>query len=161
MANNNSNNNNNNKVRIVCQNKKAYHDYFISDEVEAGIVLVGTEIKSLRAGKASLQDCYCEITGGEMFLKGLHISKYEMGNIFNHDPDRLKKLLLNKIEITRFNTKKQKEGFTIIPLKVIIKNGLAKVIIGLGKGKKLYDKREDLKKSDQMRYIEKSSNKRY
>ena len=96
-----------------------------------------------------------------MFLKGLHISKYEMGNIFNHDPDRLKKLLLNKIEITRFNTKKQKEGFTIIPLKVIIKNGLAKVVIGLGKGKKLYDKREDLKKSDQIRYIEKSSNKRY
>lgn len=151
----------NSKERIICQNKKAYHDYFISDEVEAGIVLVGTEIKSLRASKASLQDCYCEITDGEMFLKGLHISKYEMGNIFNHDPDRLKKLLLNKHEIIRFNTKKQKEGFTIIPLRVIIKNGLAKVVIGLAKGKKLYDKREDLKKSDQLRYIEKSSKQGY
>ena len=143
--------------RIICQNKKAYHEYFISDEIEAGIVLVGTEIKSLRAAKASLQDCYCEVINGEMFLKGLHISKYEMGNIFNHDPDRMKKLLLNKIEITRLNTKKQKDGFTIIPLRVIIKNGLAKVIIGLAKGKKLYDKSEDLKKSDQLRYIEKSS----
>ncbi len=143
--------------RIICQNKKAYHEYFISDEIEAGIVLVGTEIKSLRAAKASLQDCYCEVINGEMFLKGLHISKYEMGNIFNHDPDRMKKLLLNKIEITRLNTKKQKDGFTIIPLRVIIKNGLAKVIIGLAKGKRLYDKREDLKKSDQLRYIEKSS----
>jgi SsrA-binding protein len=147
--------------RIVCQNKKAYHDYFISDEIEAGIVLVGTEIKSLRASKASLQDCYCEIINGEMFLKGLHISKYEMGNIFNHDPDRLKKLLLNKHEIIRLNTKKQKDGFTIIPLRVIIKNGLAKVVIGLAKGKKLFDKREDLKKSDQLRYIEKSSKQGY
>ena len=147
--------------RIVCQNKKAYHDYFISDTIEAGLVLVGTEIKSLRAGKASLQDCYCEVINGEMFLRGLHISKYEMGNIFNHDPDRLKKLLLNKIEIIRFNTKKAKEGYTIIPLKVIIKDGLAKVIIGLAKGKKLYDKREDMKKADDQRYIEKSSNRRY
>ena len=147
--------------RIVCQNKKAYHDYFISDTLEAGIVLVGTEIKSLRAGKASLQDSYCEVIDGEMFLRGLHISKYEMGNIFNHDPDRLKKLLLNKIEIIRFNTKKSKEGYTIIPLKVIIKDGLAKVIIGLAKGKKLYDKRDDMKKADDIRYIEKSSNRRY
>lgn len=147
--------------KIVCQNKKAYHDYFISDTIEAGLVLVGTEIKSLRAGKASLQDCYCEVINGEMFLRGLHISKYEMGNIFNHDPDRLKKLLLNKIEIIRFNTKKLKEGYTIIPLKVIIKEGLAKVIIGLAKGKKLYDKREDMKKADDQRYIEKSANRRY
>ncbi len=151
----------NKSEKIVCQNKKAYHEYYISDEIEAGIVLVGTEIKSLRNGKASLQDCYCEIVNGEMFLKGLHISKYEMGNIFNHDPDRLKKLLLNKIEIVRMNTKKAKEGYTIIPLKVIIKNGLAKVVIGLAKGKKLYDKREDLKKNDQLRYIEKSSKQGY
>lgn len=146
----------NNKEHIVCQNKKAYHDYFISDEIEAGIVLVGTEIKSLRASKATLQDSYCEVNNGEMFLRGLHISKYEMGNIFNHDPDRIKKLLLNKHEIIKMNTKKQKDGFTIIPLRVIIKNGLAKVVIGLAKGKKQYDKREDLKKSDQLRYIEKS-----
>ena len=138
--------------RIVCQNKKAHHEYFISDTLEAGIVLVGTEIKSLRAGKASLQDSYCEVIDGEMFLRGLHISKYEMGNIFNHDPDRLKKLLLNKIEIIRFNTKKSKEGYTIIPLKVII---------GLAKGKKLYDKRDDMKKADDIRYIEKSANRRY
>ena len=104
---------------------------------------------------------YGEIINGEMFLKGLHISKYEMGNIFNHDPDRFKKLLLNKHEIIRLNTKKQKDGFTIIPLRVIIKNGLAKVVIGLAKGKKLYDKREELKKSDQLRYIEKSSKQGY
>ena len=148
-------------MKIVSENRKAYHDYFISDTLEAGIVLVGTEIKSLRAGKASLQDSYCEVIDGEMFLRGLHISKYEMGNIFNHDPDRLKKLLLNKIEIIRFNTKKAKEGFTIIPLKVIIKDGLAKVIIGLAKGKKLYDKRDDMKKADDIRYIEKSANRRY
>jgi SsrA-binding protein len=96
-----------------------------------------------------------------MFVSGIHISKYEMGNIFNHDPDRLKKLLLNKIEIIRFNTKKSKEGYTIIPLKVIIKDGLAKVIIGLAKGKKLYDKRDDMKKADDIRYIEKSANRRY
>ena len=147
--------------RIICQNKKAHHEYFISDTLEAGIVLVGTEIKSLRAGKASLQDSYCEVIDGEMFLRGLHISKYEMGNIFNHDPDRIKKLLLNKHEIIKLNTKKQKDGFTIIPLKVIIKNGLAKVIIGLAKGKKLYDKRDDIKKADQMRYIDKSSKKGY
>ncbi len=146
--------------KIVCQNKKAYHDYFITDEYTAGIVLVGTEIKSLRNNKASLQDCYCEVKNGEMFLKGLHISKYEMGNIFNHDPDRLKKLLLNKSEIIKLDTKRAKEGYTIIPLKVIIQNGLAKVIIGLAKGKKLYDKREDLKKADQMRYIEKIDKRR-
>ena len=102
------------KERIVCQNKRAYHDYFISDEIEAGIVLVGTEIKSLRAGKASLQDSYCEIIDGEMFLRGLHISKYEMGNIFNHDPDRLKKLLLTKHEIIRYNTKKQKNASKLL-----------------------------------------------
>ena len=141
--------------RIVCQNKRAYHDYFITDEYFAGIVLVGTEIKSLRNNKATLQDCYCEIINGEMFLKGLHISKYEMGNIFNHDPDRRKKLLLNKSEIIKLESKKAKEGYTIIPLKVIIQNGRAKVIIGLAKEKKLYDKREDLKKADQNRYIEK------
>lgn len=150
-----------NNVKIVCQNKKAFHDYFIEDKIEAGLVLVGTEIKSLRMGKASLQDCYCEIKNAEMFLKGLHISKYEMGNIFNHDPDRIKKLLLNKHEIIKLDSKKARDGYTIIPLQVIIKNGLAKVIIGLAKGKKLYDKREDLKKADQLRYIEKADHRRY
>ena len=103
----------NNNERIVCQNKKAYHDYFISDEIEAGIVLVGTEIKSLRASKATLQDSYCEVVNGEMFLRGLHISKYEMGNIFNHDPDRIKKLFLNKHEIIKMNTKNKKMGLRL------------------------------------------------
>lgn len=150
-----------NNIKIVCQNKKAFHDYFIEDKIEAGLVLVGTEIKSLRMGKASLQDSYCEIKNAEMFLKGLHISKYEMGNIFNHDPDRIKKLLLNKHEIIKLDSKKARDGYTIIPLQVIIKNGLAKVIIGLAKGKKMYDKREDLKKADQLRYIEKADHRRY
>lgn len=145
-----------NQAKIICQNKKAYHDYFIEDTYVAGLVLVGTEIKSIRNGKATLQDCYCDIINGEMFVKGFHISKYEMGNIFNHDPDRLKKLLLNKYEIIKLNSKKTKDGYTIIPLKVVIEKGLAKMIIGLAKGKKLYDKREDLKSKDQIRYIEKA-----
>lgn len=143
-------------VKIICQNKKASHDYQILDTYEAGIVLVGTEIKSVRLGKVSFNDPYCEIKNGELFVKGLHIAKYEMGNIFNHDPDRVKKLLMNKNEIIRLDSKKARDGYTIIPLRVILTHGLCKVIIGLAVGKKNYDKREDLKKEDQKRYIEKS-----
>lgn len=137
--------------KIICQNKGAYHDYFILEEYVAGIVLTGTEIKSVRMGKVSIQEAYCEIKNGEMFVVGMNISPYEKGNIFNHTPLALRKLLLHKKEILKLNVKVQKEGFTVIPLKVILKDGLAKVIIGLAKGKKLYDKREDLKKeTDEM-----------
>lgn len=143
------------KQQVIVQNKKAHFDYEIIDTYEAGIVLYGTEIKSVRDGHVSMQDSYCEIINGEMFVRGLHIAKYEMGNIFNHDPDRNKKLLLHKQEIIRLKAKKAEDGFTIIPLKVLLKNGLCKVIIGVCRGKKTYDKREDLKKADQLRYVEK------
>lgn len=142
--------------RIIVQNKKAYHDFFIDETYECGIVLVGTEIKSLRGGKASLQDSFCYIKQGEMFVSGMHISKYEMGNIFNHEPDRTKKLLLHKSEINKLLGKITKSGYTIIPLKVYFTNGLAKVEIGLARGKKLYDKRDDLKKKDQEMQIKKA-----
>lgn len=143
------------KIDLIAQNKKAYHDYFISDTYEAGIELYGTEIKALRMKGASFNDAYCEIKNNEIFVKGLHITKYEMGNIFNHDPDRIKRLLLHKIEITRLNSKKTKDGYTIIPLKLYIKNGLAKLEIGVAKGKKLYDKRETIKENDEKIYINK------
>ena len=144
------------KLDLICQNKKAYHDYFISDTYEAGIELLGTEIKSIRNKGASFNDAYCEIKNNEIFIKGLHIAKYEMGNIFNHDPDRVKRLLLHKIEIIRLNSKKTKDGYTIIPLKLYIIHGLVKVEIGVAKGKKLYDKRETIKENTEKRYIERT-----
>lgn len=141
---------------LICQNKRAYHDYNVLDTMEAGIELFGTEIKSLRNNHATFNDAYCEIKNGEVFVKGFHIAQYEMGNIFNHDPDRKKKLLLHKKEIVKLTTKKTQDGYTIIPIKVYLKEGLAKMEIGICKGKKLYDKREDLKKEDQRRYIERT-----
>ena len=138
-----------NADRIIVNNKRAYHDYFIDEVYECGIVLTGTEIKAIRNGKVSLQDSFCYIKHHEMFISGMNISKYEKGNIFNHTPDAVRKLLLHKIEITRLINKTQKDGYTLIPTKVYITKGLAKVEIGLAKGKKLYDKREDLKKKSQ------------
>lgn len=132
--------------KIIAQNKRANHDYFIVETYECGLVLTGTEIKAVRVGKVSLQDSFCYIKNNEMFINGLNISKYEFGNIFNHDPARTRKLLLHKYEIIKINGKVAKDGYTIIPLKVVIRNNLAKVDIALAKGKKLYDKREDLKK---------------
>ena len=142
-------------IKIVAQNKKASHDYYILETYECGIVLTGTEITAIRVGKVNLQDSFCTIRNNEMFVNGLNISKYEMGNIFNHKPDRTRKLLLHKKEIIKIHSKIQKEGYTLVPINIILKNGLAKLNIGLAKGKKLYDKREDMKQKDEERELRK------
>ena len=141
-------------MKIIASNKKAYHEYFIHDTYEAGLVLTGTEIKSIRASKANINDAYISIKNNEAFIIGMHISKYDMGNIFNHKETRDRKLLLHKKEILKLSQKIQLKGLTIIPLKLYIDKGLAKLEIGVAEGKKLYDKREDLKKKDQLRKIE-------
>lgn len=128
--------------KTVAKNKKAYHDYFILETYEAGIELFGTEVKSIRAGKINLKDSWCSFKEGEVFANGMHISPYEMGNIFNRDPMRPKKLLLHKREINRLYGQTKQQGLTLIPLSVYFKKGKAKVELGLCKGKKLYDKRE-------------------
>lgn len=142
--------------KTVAQNKKAYHDYFIEETYEAGIVLQGTEIKSIRAGKVQLKDSYARIHNGEMFLYSVHISPYEQGNRYNHDPLRTRKLLLHKREIMKLLGETKEAGFALIPLKMYLKNGYAKVLIGLAKGKKKYDKREDLKQKEAKRDIERA-----
>lgn len=143
--------------KIICQNKKAHHEYFIEDTYESGIVLVGTEIKSIRLGKVSINEAYCYVKNGEMFIEGMHISKYDLGNIFNHDPERVRKLLLHRKEILKLHGHVSREGYTLVPLAVYIENGLCKVELALAKGKKLFDKRETLKeksiKHDQERYF--------
>ncbi|MCM1513998.1 MAG: SsrA-binding protein SmpB [Anaeroplasma bactoclasticum] len=139
--------------KLVASNKKASFDYFIDETYECGIVLTGTEIKAIRNGKVSLQDAFCYIKKGEVLLSGLYISKYEMGNIFNHQPDRTRKLLLHKKEILKLSLRLQKEGYTLIPIRVVLRNGLAKIDVGLAKGKKNYDKREDQKKKDSQKEI--------
>ena len=141
-------------IKNIASNKKAYHDYFIDEKFEAGIVLTGTEIKSIRASKANINDAYVSIKNNEAFIIGMHISKYDMGNIFNHKELRDRKLLLHKKEILKLSQKIQLKGLTIIPLKLYIDKGLAKLEIGVAEGKKLYDKREDLKKKEQIRKIE-------
>ena len=148
-------------VKLIANNKKAYHDYFILDTYEAGIALHGTEVKSLRMGKCSIKEAFIRIENGEVFVYGMHISPYEKGNIFNKDPLRVKKLLLHKAEINKLLGKITEKGMSVVPLKVYLKGSLVKVEIGLAKGKKLYDKRDDIKKADQMRYIDKSSKKGY
>lgn len=145
------------EMRVIARNKKANHEYFILETYEAGIVLYGTEIKSMRNTKVSIQDAYCEIKNQEMFIIGMHISPYEKGNIFNHKETRDRKLLLHKKEIIKLFSKVKLEGLTIIPLEVYIDKGLAKIKIGLCKGKKLYDKREDIKEKD----IKKDLQKKY
>ena len=132
--------------RLVCQNKKAFFDYEILETVEAGMVLVGTEVKSLREGRANLKDSYAKIKNGEVFLYGFHISPYFAGSYNNHEPERVRKLLLHNREIYRLTGKTQEKGLALIPLKVYFKGGRAKVELGLARGKKLYDKRETLKK---------------
>ncbi len=134
-------------------NRKAKYNYQIFETIEAGIVLTGTEIKSLRLGKANIKDSYVRVKNNEMYIINMHISSYENGNIFNHDETRERKLLLHKKEIFKFRDKIKLEGYTIVPLKVYLKNGRAKVLIGLAKGKKNYDKREDIKKRDIERNI--------
>ena len=141
--------------KIIAQNKKARHDYFVLDSYEAGIELLGTEVKSLRAGAVNLKDSYCYIEKGELFMTGVHISPYEKGNIFNRDPVRDRKLLMHKKEINWYMEKVKQGGYTVIPTRIYFSNGKAKVEIALGKGKKLYDKRESIKKRDDMRNIDK------
>lgn len=143
-------------IKMVAQNKKAYHDYFVLEKLEAGLELFGTEVKSIRQGKINLKDSWCFVKDGEMFVNGMHISPYEQGNIFNRDPLRTKRLLLHKREIRRFYAQVKQEGLAIVPLSVYFKKGRAKVEIGLCKGKKLYDKREVAAKKDAQRTIERN-----
>ena len=140
--------------KLVCNNKKAYHDYFIEEKYEAGLELFGTEVKSLRLGKCSIKESFIRIDKGEVYAYGMHITPYEMGNIFNKDPLRPKKLLLHKAEILKLLTKISEKGYTLVPLEVYFKNGRAKLEFGLAKGKKLYDKREDTSKKDLRRELE-------
>lgn len=140
--------------RLVCQNKKAYHDYEIMEKLEAGLVLLGTEVKSLREGRANLKDSYAKITRGEIFLYGLHISPYSHASYDNHDPERVRKLLLHNAEIKRLVGKTQERGFSLIPLKIYFSHGRAKVELGLARGKKLYDKRESLKRKEETREMD-------
>lgn len=138
-------------IKLIANNKKAYHDYFILEEFEAGIALHGTEVKSLRQGSCSIKEAFIRIENGEIFIYGMHVSPYEKGNIFNKDPLRVRKLLMHKKEINKLLGKIKEQGNTIVPLKVYFKNDLVKVEIGLAKGKKLYDKRDDIAKKDQKR----------
>ncbi len=140
--------------RLVCQNKKAYHDYEILEKVEAGIVLLGTEVKSLREGRANLKDSYARVKKGEVFLYGLHISPYTHATFDNHDPERTRKLLLHNFEIKRLTGKTQERGLSLIPLKIYFTKGKAKVELALAQGKKLYDKRESLKKKEERRELD-------
>lgn len=142
--------------KVIAQNKKANHDYFIEETYETGIVLQGTEIKSLRNGRANLKDSYARVHNGEMFLYNLHISPYEQGNRYNHDPLRTRKLLLHKKEISKLIGLTKEEGYALVPIKIYLKNGYAKLLLGLGKGKKKYDKREDLKQKEAKRDIERA-----
>lgn len=141
--------------KLVANNKKAYHDYFVDEKYEAGIVLHGTEVKSLRLGKCSIKEAFIRIENGEVIVYGMHISPYEMGNIFNKDPLRPKKLLMHKSEILKLTGKIKEKGYTLVPLQVYFNNGRAKVEVGLCRGKKLYDKRHDIAKKDQQREAQK------
>jgi len=140
--------------KIIANNKKAFYDYFIEDKYEAGIELVGTEVKSLRMGKCSIKEAFVRIQKGEVFIYGMHISPYEKGNIFNRDPLRARKLLLHRYEIRKIEGQIAQKGYTLVPLNVYLKGSLMKVEIGLAKGKKQYDKRQDIAKKDQRREVE-------
>ena len=142
--------------KALAQNRKAYHDYFIEDTYEAGIVLSGTEIKSIRKGSANLRDAYAQVENGEVWLNNMHVSPYEQGNRFNHEPMRPRKLLLHRSEIAKLIGAVKEHGYTLIPTKLYIKNGFCKVELGLAKGKKQYDKRESAKKRDANREIQRA-----
>lgn len=141
-------------IKLIANNKKARHDYFVEDSFEAGIVLHGTEVKSLRQGHCSIKESFVDIDNGEVFIHQMHISPYEKGNIFNKDPLRIRKLLLHRYEINKLEGKLKEKGLTLVPLKVYFKDSLVKVEIGLARGKKLYDKRQDIAKKDQRREAE-------
>jgi len=144
------------KNRTLARNRRASHDYFIEETYEAGIVLKGTEIKSIRAGKVSIQDAHARIIDGEVYVINMHVAAYEQGNRFNHDPTRTRKLLLRKSEINKLIGLTQRQGYTLVPLKMYIKNGYAKLLIGLGKGKRQHDRREDLKRQQMQRDIDRA-----
>lgn len=150
----------NEEFKPVAQNKKAFHDYFVIESMEAGIELFGTEVKSIRAGKINLKDAWCSIKDGEIFVNGMHISPYEHGNIFNREPMRVRKLLMHKREINRLFGLTKQQGYALIPLSVYFKKGRAKVQVGLCKGKKNYDKREDLARKAAARDIERGMKER-
>lgn len=143
------------EMKLVANNNKAYHDYFIEEKYEAGLVLHGTEVKSLRMGKCSIKEAFIRIENGEVYAYGMHISPYEKGNIFNKDPLRPKKLLLHKQQIRKLIESSAEKGYTLVPLQVYFRDGRAKIEIGLARGKKLYDKRQDIAKKDQRREAEK------
>ena len=145
-----------NSVKIIAQNKKAYHDYFVEEKYEAGVELFGTEVKSIRLGKVNVKEAYCDIKDGEVFVLGMHISPYEQGNVFNKDPLRPKKLLLHKREILKLFGLVAQKGYTLVPLQVYLKNSRVKIEIGLCRGKKLYDKRDDMARNDAKRDMERA-----
>ena len=141
-------------IKLIANNKKARHDYFLEEKYEAGIALHGTEVKSLRMGKCSIKESFIRIENGEVIIYGMHISPYEKGNIFNKDPLRVRKLLLHRYEINKIEAKLKEKGLTLVPLKVYFKDSLVKIEIGMARGKKLYDKRQDIAKKDQRREAE-------
>lgn len=145
-----------NSIKIISQNKKAYHDYFVDERYEAGIELFGTEVKSIRAGKVNIKEAYCDIKDGEVFVLGMHISPYEQGNIFNRDPLRKKRLLLHKREILKLFGLVSQKGYTLVPLQIYLSGSRVKVEVGLCRGKKIYDKREDMAKNDAKRDMERA-----
>ena len=145
-----------NSIKIIAQNKKAYHDYFVDEKYEAGIELFGTEVKSIRQGRVNVKESYCDIKYGEVFVVGMHISPYEQGNVFNKDPLRPKKLLLHKREILKLFGLVSQKGYTLVPLQVYLKNSRVKIEIGLCRGKKLYDKRDDMARNDAKRDMERA-----
>ncbi|WP_124068108.1 SsrA-binding protein SmpB [Clostridium sp. E02] len=142
--------------RLIANNKKAYHEYFIDEKYEAGIALAGTEVKSIRMGKCSIKESFVKIEKGEIYVYGMNINPYEKGNIFNKDPLRVRKLLLHKSEIEKLDEKIAQKGYTLVPLQVYLKGSLVKAEIGLARGKKLYDKRQELAKKDQKREIDRA-----
>lgn len=142
--------------KVLAQNKKAGHDFFIEETIEAGMVLQGTEIKSIRNGRVQLRDSYVRVSGNEAWISNMHVSPYEQGNRFNHDPLRSRKLLLHKRQIAELIGRVKRDGYTIVPLKMYIKDGYAKLLIGVGKGKKNYDKRDDLRKKEAKRDMERT-----
>ena len=144
------------EFKTIAQNKKAYHDYFVEETLEAGIELCGTEVKSLRQGRCNLKDAWCSVVDGEMLLNGCHISPYEQGNIFNRDPMRVRLLLMHKREIMRLFGRVKQDGYALIPLSVYFRGSLVKVEVALARGKKLYDKREDAAKKDAKRQIDRA-----
>ncbi len=148
-------------VRVIARNKKARHDYFVEDTLEAGIELAGTEVKSIRGGKVNIKDSFARIENGEVFLHNMHISPYEKGNIYNKDPLRTRRLLLNKREIRKLIGYIQQKGYALIPLSVYITRGLVKIELAVAKGKKVYDKREDIARKDAQRRIERALKERY